>query len=165
MRTTRLVGVAVLALAITGFTTASAASRTVTINGRLKWSSSMRYCVAPRVGSVICVAARGTSAGLGKYEYARDAVGTGGQTSDGCPQFSTRGWLWVKGGKIAFSGAPAPTCGADPQQPGVSPDANYIVTFGKGSGVLAGAFGSATVLAVRGVDVWDAKLTLKRKVR
>ncbi|MDX6505075.1 MAG: hypothetical protein QOE29_2200 [Gaiellaceae bacterium] len=165
MLTKRLVGVAVLALAITGYATAASSSRTVTIKGRLKWGSSMRYCVAPRVGSVICVAARGTSAGLGKYEYARDAVGTGGQTSDGCPQYTTRGWLWVKGGKIQFYGTPAPTCGKDAQQPDVSPDANYVLTFRKGSGVLAGATGTATVLAAVSVDIWDAKLTVKHKLR
>jgi hypothetical protein len=125
----------------------------------------MRHCVVPRVNSVICVAARGSSAGLGKYEYARDAVPSGTQTSDGCPGYSTRGWLWVKGGKIAFFGKPATTCGKDPQQPDVSPDANYVLTFSKGSGVLAGATGTATVLAARGTDIWNGTLTLKHKLR
>src|SRR4051794_9465865 len=129
MRRKQLVGVAVLALAITGFATASTASTTATVKGRLKWGSSMRFCVAARTNSVICVAARGTSAGLGKYEYARDAVPSGTQTTDGCPGYSTHGWLWVKGGKVSFFGKPATTCGADPQQPGVSPDANYVLTF------------------------------------
>jgi hypothetical protein len=161
MRTTLAV-LAVLALALAGFAAGATSSRTVTIKGRLKWSSSMRHCVAPRPDSVICVAARGTSRGLGKYEYARDAVGTGGHTPDGCPQFSTRGWLWVKGGKIAFFGKPAPTCGKDPQQPDLSPDANYVLTFSRGSGVLAGATGTATVLAASGTDIWNATLTLKR---
>ena len=163
MRTTRLIGIALLALTLTGYASASTSTRAVTIKGRLKWGSALRPCASPqRIGSVICISAKGTSAGLGKYEYSRDAVASGTQTSDGCPGFTTRGTLWVKGGKISFSGAPAATCGADPQQPGVSPDANYVVTFTKGSGVLKGAAGSGTVLAARGTDIWVAALTLKK---
>src|SRR3954469_847227 len=141
MRTKRLLGVALLALALTGYASASTSTRTVTVKGRLKWGTAFKSCTPFRSSSVICISARGASAKLGKYEYSRDAVATGGQTSDGCPQFGTHGTLWVKGGKIAFDGTPATSCGADPQQPGVSPDANYVVKFRKGSGVLAGATG------------------------
>ena len=158
---TKLVALVVLALTLTGFASASTSTVTVTVKGRLRWSSSMRHCVAVRVGSVICVAARGTSAGLGKYEYARDAVPSGTQTTDGCAGFGTQGHLWVKGGVISFVGAPATTCGADPQQPGVSPDANYVLTFKNGKGVLAGATGAGTVLAARGTDIWNVTLTLR----
>jgi hypothetical protein len=163
MRTTRLLGVAALALALGGFATAATTTRPASIKGRLRWGTSFRPCAAPqRAGSVICISAKGTSAVLGKYEYARDAVPTGAQTSDGCPEFTTRGTLWVKGGKILFTGAPASTCGKDPRQPGVSPDANYVVTLKNGSGRLKGATGTGTVLAARGTDIWAVTLTLKK---
>jgi hypothetical protein len=163
MRTTRLLGVAVLALALTGFAAAATSTRPASIKGRLKWGSSFRPCTSPqRVGSVICISAKGTSAMLGKYEYSRDAVPTGAQTSDGCPEFTTRGTIWVKGGRILFTGAPASTCGRDPQQPDVSPDANYVVTLKNGSGRLKGATGTGTILAARGTDIWAVALTLKK---
>jgi hypothetical protein len=161
MRITRLLGVAVLALAVTAYAGAATSTRTASIKGRLRWGTSFKPCASPqRVGSVICIAAKGTSAVLGTYEYSRDAVPTGAQTSDGCPEFSTRGTIWVKGGKIRFTGAPAGTCGADPQQPGVSPDANYVVTLKHGSGRLTGATGTGTILAARGTDIWAVTLKL-----
>jgi hypothetical protein len=162
MRTTRLAPVALLALALTGYAAAATSTRPASIKGRLKWGSAARQCAPRRTGSVICVSAHGTSAVLGKYEYSRDAVPTGAQTSDGCPEFNTRGTIWIKGGKIFFTGAPASTCGADPQQPGVSPDANYVVTLKSGSGRLKGATGTGTVLAARGTDIWAVALTLKK---
>jgi hypothetical protein len=163
MRTTRLAAVAVLALALTGYAAAATSTRSASIKGRVKWGSAFKPCRSPqRVGSVICISARGTSAALGKYEYSRDAVATGAQTSDGCPEFTTRGMIWIKGGKILFTGAPASTCGADPQQPGVSPDANYVVTLKSGSGRLKGATGTGTVLAARGTDIWAVTLTLRK---
>jgi hypothetical protein len=162
MRTKRLIGLAMLALALTGYASASASSRSATINGRLRWGTSFRHCSPLRAGSVICVAAKGTSKALGKYEYARDAVPSGTQTTDGCPGYTTRGTVWVKGGTLTLSGAPATTCGADPRQPGVSPDANYVVTIKKGTGVLKGATGSGTILAANGTDIWNVAVTLRK---
>jgi hypothetical protein len=163
MRSPRLAAVALLALALTGYAAAATTTHTASIKGRLKWGSAMKPCASPqRVGSVICISAKGTSSALGKYEYSRDAVPTGAQTSDGCVEFSTRGTIWLKGGKILFTGAPASTCGADPQQPGVSPDANYVVTLKSGSGRLRGATGTGTILAARGTDIWAVTLTLKK---
>ena len=163
MHATRLAAVALIALALTGYAAAATSTRPASIKGRLKWGSSGKPCASPqRVGSVICISAKGTSSALGKYEYSRDAVPTGANTTDGCVEFTTRGTIWVKGGKILFTGAPASTCGADPKQPGVSPDANYVVTVKNGSGVLKGATGSGTILAARGTDIWAVTLTLKK---
>ena len=161
MRMKRLVAVAVIALAAAGYASAVTSTRTATIKGRLRWSTAFRPCTPLRAGSVICISAKGTSAKLGKYEYSRDAVPSGTQTTDGCAGFGTQGHVWVKGGVISFVGAPATTCGADPQQPGVSPDANYVLTFKNGKGVLAGATGAGTVLAARGTDIWNVTLTLR----
>ena len=162
MRTKRLIGVAMLALALTGYASAATSSHSAVIKGRLKWGTSFKHCSPMRSGSVICVAAKGTSKALGTYEYSRDAVPSGTQTTDGCPGYTTRGTIWVKGGTLTFAGAPATTCGADPQQPGVSPDANYVVTIKKGTGVLKGATGSGTILAANGTDIWNVALTLRK---
>jgi hypothetical protein len=162
MPTRRLLAVALLALAVTGYAAAATATRTATIKARLTWGSATRGCAPARAGSVICISARGASAKLGRYEYARDAVPAGGQTRDGCVEYGTHGTLWVKGGKLAFVGAPATTCGADPRQPGLTPDANYVVTFKSGTGVLKGASGRGTILAASGVDIWNVTLTLRK---
>jgi hypothetical protein len=159
-----LVGVLGALVIGVGVAHAATTTRTVRLDGRYKWGSSARSCVAPRAGSVICVAAKGKVAGLGAFAYARDAVSTGGHTNDGCEQFSTHGTLWANGGHISFRGGPAATCGSDPQQPNSSPDANYVVSFvpSSGKGVLAKASGKFTILADQGTDIWAGSIVLKK---
>ena len=167
----RMAGVAVGVLVLTsGLAQAATSSRTVKLDGRYKWGTSMRFCVAPRAASVTCIAGKRKVTGLGTFEYERDAVSTGANTSDGCPEYDTHGWIWIngakgkKGGKIAFRGVPAAECGKDPQQPSLSPDANYVVTLvtASGKGVLKGATGGATVLAAGGTDIWAGSVTLRK---
>jgi hypothetical protein len=131
---------------------AAESGRTVPIDVVALWTGS-RECVAPREGSVICIRGEGTVAGLGKFEYARDAVPTGGTTADGCPMYSTHGEIYIDGGTAVLDGTPAAVCGTDHV-----PDANYVFTISGGTGSLAGATGSGTILADRPGDNWHGTI-------
>lgn len=112
-----------------------------------------RECAHPRPDSVICISGEADVAGLGRVEYARDAVGNGKQTKDGCPELSTVGTIWVSGGTAVLTGRPASTCGAKD-----NPDAHYLYTISAGTGTLAGASGSGDIVADHGVDRWHGTL-------
>jgi len=150
-----IAGVASATLVMTTTPAASAAvGKTIPVNADFAWNG-VRNCAAQRPGSVICIAAQAKIDGLGLVEYARDAVPNGQTTPDGCPEFSTRGTLWVPGGTAEFDGTPVPTCGASD-----SPDAHYTLTLHDGAGVLAGATGTGDVVADNGVDRWHGSITL-----
>jgi hypothetical protein len=125
---------------------------TVALSGRFGWSSDATLsCSGQRPGSVICVTAAGDVPGLGHITYVRDAVSTGGTTTDGCPQYTTEGTIWLDGGSATFTGRPAATCGGSD-----SPDAHYLVTFGGGTGTWADVSGSGEIVADKGYDIWTA---------
>jgi hypothetical protein len=129
------------------------AGATVPIVADFSWDGT-HECVSPRTGSVICISGQANVRGLGHVEYARDAVGTGQQTADGCPKLTTVGTIWVTGGKATLKGRPADTCGADD-----NPDAHYLFTISGGTGVLAGATGSGDIVADHGVDRWHGTVS------
>lgn len=150
-----LVGAVTAALVVGTMSAATASSnRTIAVNADFAWHG-VRNCDAQRPGSVMCIAAQARVAGLGLVEYARDAVPNGQTTTDGCPEYSTQGTIWVSGGTAKFDGAPAPTCGAQD-----SPDAHYTLTLHGGAGVLSGATGTADVVADNGVDRWHGSIAL-----
>jgi hypothetical protein len=142
------------ALCIAGFAAPrTAQTNPIRIDVTFNWSSGTHDCDAPRLGSVICVMAKGTVSGLGDFEYARDGVPTGGSTTDGCSQYSTHGTIFVTGGTAAFDGTPATTCGGTDV-----PDAHYDYTISGGTGILVGATGSGDIVADHGVDKWHGSL-------
>lgn len=131
---------------------AASAAGSYRIVSVFSWDGT-RECAHPRPGSVICIAGEADVPGLGHVEYARDAVGNGKQTSDGCPELSTVGVIWVSGGTAVLTGKPASTCGAKD-----NPDAHYLYTISGGTGTLAGASGSGDIVADHGVDRWHGTL-------
>lgn len=133
--------------------TAAAAAESIPVKVDFTWTGTLS-CATERAGSVICISAKATVAGLGDVEYARDAVPAGGNTKDGCPMFSTHGTIYVPGGTAVLDGTPAPTCGTDHV-----PDANYLYTISGGTGVLVGAAGSGSILADK-VDRWVGTFVL-----
>jgi len=143
-----------IVLCIAGFTAPRAAQTTpFRIDVTFTWSSGTHDCVDPRLGSVICVMAKGTVTGLGDFEYARDGVPTGGSTTDGCSQYSTHGTIFVTGGTAVLDGTPANTCGGTDV-----PDAHYDYTISGGTGILVGATGSGDIVADHGVDKWHGTI-------
>jgi len=146
------VTLATVTLATAAAAAAAAKPATVALAGRFGWSSDATLsCSGQRPGSVICVTAAGDVPGLGHITYVRDAVSTGGTTTDGCPQYTTEGTIWLDGGSATFTGRPAPTCGGSD-----SPDAHYLVTFGGGTGTWADVSGSGEIVADKGYDIWTA---------
>ena len=132
----------------------ASSSRTVSLNATFGWDTGTRTCRS-RPGSVICIPAQRKVSGVGLVEYERDAVMSGGTTTDGCSQFSTLGRVWVRHGKgsIVLVGTPAPDCGGTDH-----PDAHYLFTLKNGHGVLAGATGSGDIVADHGKDIWHGTL-------
>ena len=146
--------IAAAVLCVAGFTTPRAAqTNPIRIDVTFNWSSGTHDCVDPRLGSVICVMAKGTVTGLGDFEYARDGVPTGGTTTDGCSQYSTHGAIFVTGGTAVLDGTPASTCGGTDV-----PDAHYDYTISGGTGILVGATGSGDIVADHGVDKWHGSI-------
>ena len=146
--------IAAAVLCIAGFAAPRAAqTNPIRIDVTFSWSSGTHDCDDPRLGSVICVMAKGTVTGLGDFEYARDGVPTGGSTTDGCSQYSTHGTIFVTGGTAVLDGTPASTCGGTDV-----PDAHYDYTISGGIGILVGATGSGDIVADHGVDKWHGSI-------
>ncbi len=130
-------------------------SPAVSISAKFAWNSAPnRSCATARPDSVICITGALDIAGFGHLEYVRDAVSVSATTSDGCPEYSTQGTLWVDGGSATLVGKPAPTCGGDD-----SPDAHYLYTITGGSGRWANASGHGEILADHGTDTWSGTLS------
>jgi hypothetical protein len=143
---------------LTGFVLPTAVSAgTFAVAGNFTWGTGNRDCISPPADYVVCVFASRDVAGIGSFEYARYAENADGFTADGCAKLSTHGTIWVPGGTAEFVGPPADTCG---KGTGLGkPDAHYIFTIRKGTGVLAGATGHGDIVADHGVDIWHGSIT------
>jgi hypothetical protein len=152
------VGVAMVCVAVATvlFFSSHPRSSAVSISAKFTWNSAPnRSCDTARPDSVICITGALDVAKFGHLEYVRDAVSVNATTSDGCPEYSAQGTLWVDGGSANLVGKPAPTCGGDD-----SPDAHYLYTVTGGSGRWANASGHGEILADRGIDTWSGTLSM-----
>ena len=153
---------AVIAVGLLGGAPAQAATSTgtVSIAQNFTWGTGNRDCVSPPADYVVCIFASATVPGLGTLDYARYAQNAAGLTKDGCGRLSTHGTIWVAGGTAEVDGQPASTCG---KGTGLGrPDAHYLYTILKGTGVLEGATGSGDIVADHGTDIWKGTLVAPR---